>query len=613
MLSRKSKQGNNSEIRSCYVSSARIYAIVLLIFFLGGLVFFRLYAIQVRAHEQYKEYANNQHRLCQAILPLRGEIFLREKDQLFPVAVNEELMTVFAIPNEIENPELAARAIAEILNLDYADVISKLSKKNDLYEVLKRKLDHREVEAINNSLIKGIYMEGERWRYYPGDHLAAQSIGFVGYDGDQVKGQYGIESFFEQQLKGSAGMLEQEHDTFGRWISIGSKSIIPVKHGSEIVLTLDHVLQFKAESALKNAVNRHDANGGRIIIVDPYSGKIITMAIYPSFDLNEYSDAEDMAVYKNSLVSDSYECGSVFKPITMSAGLDTGKVAPDSTYTDTGQVIEAGFTITNSDGKAYGKQTMTDVIEKSLNTGAIFVAREVGNQHFLKYIKDFGFGKKTGIQVPGEATGNISNLSTNRDIEFYTASFGQGIAVTPLQLTMAYAVMANGGELYEPQIVEKIVDADKREIISEKKHGKAVISKQAANQITLMLESNVNNGHGKLAGVPGYRVAGKTGTAQISDKEKGGYLEDATTGTFAGFAPVDNPIFVMTVIIDHPKDVEWAESTAAPVFGELSKFMFDYFGIEPTEEFSSKDLEKFSKIHNYLAEEDEEKEEEEQE
>lgn len=590
------------------VSVARIYTVIGLILVCGGLVFLKLYSLQVSAHQEYMEYADNQHRLREKILPLRGEIFLREKDGLFLAAINRELSTVFAVPDEIEDAEYVAVKISKILDLEDDQVERKLAKKNDLYEILKRRLSEEEVDKIKEADIKGIYLESEKWRYYPGDQLAAQVIGFVGNNGESLKGQYGIESFFEENLKGSGGMLEQERDTFGRWISVGTKSITPARDGDDIVLTLDHVLQFKTELALKNAVERHGADSGKIVIIEPYSGKIIAMAAYPNFNLNEYQNVEDMSVFKNPIVSNLFECGSVFKPITMVAGLDAGKVEPDTTYVDVGHVIEAGFTIMNSDEKAHGKQTMADVIEKSLNTGAIFVEKEIGNQLFFKYVKDFGFGKKTKLSVSGEVSGNISNLLTNRDIEFYTASFGQGISVTPLQLAMAYAVLANGGDLNKPQIVEKIIQYDGKEKEISQTHTRSVISRRAANQITMMLESNVVNGHGKLAGVPGFRIAGKTGTAQIPDKEKGGYLEDATTGTFAGYGPVENPVFAMVVIIDYPKDVQWAESTAAPVFGELSRFMFDYFGIEPTKDFTSKDLEKFSKTHNYLAEKEPKKE-----
>ena len=587
------------------LSRFRIYITIVMILVSSGLVFFRLYVLQVRAHEQYKEIASDQHKFRQKILPARGEIFLREKSGLFPVAVNRELMTAFAVPKEIENLERAITFVSEVLNLDRGEVAYKLSKNDDLYEVLKRKLSEEEVQKIKQLDEKGIYLEGEDWRYYPGEDLASHVVGFVGYQDKELEGIYGIERQFENELRGQLGMLEQERDTLGRWISIGSKSVTPARSGNDIILTINHVLQFKAEVALKNAVERHGADGGKIIIIDPYSGQIIALAAVPTFNPNEYSNVEDMGVFRNSIVSDEYECGSVFKAITMAAGLDTGKVTPETTYVDNGQIQEAGFTIQNSDLKAHGVQTMTSVIEKSLNTGAIFVEKQVGNQQFFRYVKDFGFGKKTGIELPSETAGNISNLETNRTIEFYTASFGQGITVTPIQLAMVYGAVANGGEMLKPHVVYSIGKSSKEMHIFEKEIKKTVISKEAANQLTLMLESNVTVGHGKSAGVPGYRVAGKTGTAQIPDKETGGYLENATTGTFAGFGPVDNPVFVMVVIIDYPKDVEWAESTAAPVFGELSKFMFDYFGIEPTEEYIQEELEKFTRTHNYLSDKEE--------
>ncbi|MEA2006641.1 MAG: penicillin-binding protein 2 [Patescibacteria group bacterium] len=591
---------NGQGCENC-LSRFRIYTTIFMILISSGLVFFRLYALQVRAHDEYKSIASNQHKFKQEILPVRGEIFLREKNNEFPVAVNRELMTAFAVPKEIEDLERATVVVSEALSLDQSEVARKLSKKDDFYEVLKRKLSNHEVEKIRQLKEKGIFLEGENWRYYPSGSLASNVVGYVGYQDKVLEGIYGVERYFEDELQGKSGMLEQERDTFGRWISVGSKSVTPARDGRSIVLTLNHVLQFKAETVLKNAVKRHGADSGKIVISDPYSGQILALASFPTFNPNEYSDVENVSVFRNPIVSDEYECGSVFKTITMAAGLDTGKVTPETTYIDTGQVVEAGFKIKNSDEKSYGEQTMTNVIEKSLNTGAIHVVREVGNQQFIRYVKDFGFGSKSGIELPGEISGNISNLRTNRDIEFYTASFGQGITVTPLQLVMAYGAIANGGELLKSHIIYSIQNSAGEEKKFEKEVERTVISRETANQLTLMLESNVVDGHGKLAGVPGYRVAGKTGTAQIPDKEKGGYLENATTGTFAGFGPVENPVFSMVVIIDYPKDVEWAESTAAPVFGEMSKFMFDYYGIEPTQEYSQKDFEKFTRTHNYLA------------
>ncbi len=579
---------------------ARIYMVIFVILIFAIIIILQLFKLQVRDNIKYSDLAKKQHKGSQRILPTRGEIFLRQKEEKFSVAVNQELKTIFAIPKEIKDPGIIATKISPILGLDEGEVLRKLSKKDDLYEVLERRITNELFLKIEEMKLEGIYGESEYWRYYPGNSLAAHVVGFVGYKDDKLSGRYGIENRLEKILSGQEGRMEQEKDVFGRWISIGTKSIIPERNGKDVVLTLESVLQFKAETAIENTVKRHDADSGKVIITNPKTGEILAMAAYPTFNPNEYSKVEDISIFKNPLISSEYECGSVFKSITMSIGLDTDKIKPETTYIDTGNVLEAGFKIQNSDGKAYQQQTMTQIIEKSLNTGVIFVEKKVGNQEFLRYVEDFGFGEVTGLNLPGEADGNISNLKTDRDIEYFTASFGQGISVTPLQLVMAYGAMANGGKLMKPQIVSGIIDESGVEEKIEAEEVRTVISKETSKEISLMMESNVINGHGKLAAVPGYRIAGKTGTAQIPDKENGGYLENATTGTFAGYGPVEDPIFAMVTIIDYPKDVEWAESTAAPIFGELSKTILDYYGIEPTEEYSSKDLEKFAETHNYL-------------
>ena len=268
----------------------------------------------------------------------------------------------------------------------------------------------------------------------------------------------------------------------------------------------------------------------------------------------------------------------------MASGIDAGVISPNTTYVDTGVISEAGYNIKNSDGKAYGEQTMTQVLEASLNTGVIFVEKLLGNARFKDYILKFGFGEKTGINLPGELAGNITNLKNLKShIQFFTASYGQGLTVTPLQVLNAYSAIGNGGNLMKPQIIEKIIYSDGTEKTIEPEIIRPVIKKETSEQVKNMLESVVVNGHGKRAAVPGYRVGGKTGTAQVAKKDSVGYEDGVTIGSFAGLAPLEKPRFAVIVKIDNPKDVLWAESSAAPAFGEVMRFLLTYYNVEPSQ------------------------------
>jgi cell division protein FtsI/penicillin-binding protein 2 len=263
----------------------------------------------------------------------------------------------------------------------------------------------------------------------------------------------------------------------------------------------------------------------------------------------------------------------------MAAAIDTDKVLPDSTYIDEGFVKYGQFTIKNSDGKANGVPPMTQVLEKSLNTGAIYVEEKLGNDLFRQYVRNFGFGQKTGVELGMEAPGDISSLDKKGDIYSATASYGQGITATPLQIVSAFAAIANGGNLMKAYLVDEINKSDGAKIKTEPKIVRRVINERTATLTSGMLVSVVENGHGKRAGVPGYYVAGKTGTAQVHKSNGPGYEENITIGSFVGFAPVEDPRFAMIVKIDHPRDVQWAESSAAPIFGEIAKFLLNYYQV----------------------------------
>ncbi len=607
-----SKKNKNSELAS---AQGRIYflSFFILVIFLG--LVFKLCSLQIFSHDVFKLLAEDQHTISQKLIPRRGEIFLQDNEKSYPLAVNKETKLAYVVPKEVENPEKTAMEVSQILNLDVQEVLEKIKKLDDGYEPLKNRLSEEEIKKIIELNAKGIRLADENYRFYPFGELAANVLGFVGWQGDKLSGRYGIESYFQEKLQGEEGNIFQNRDTAGRWIPLGIRKLNPAKNGSNLILTIDHIIQYETERLLKGAVKKFEADSGSIVVMDPETGKILSMANYPSFDPNNYSQVEDINSFRNLSTSVSYECGSIFKPITMAMGVDSGKISSETTYTDTGSVKEAGYTIKNSENKVYGLQTMSGVLENSINTGVIFVEKQVGNKNFLDYVKRFGFGETTGIELEGESYGDINNLENLKsDINFFTASFGQGIMVTPIQLASAFSAIANGGKLMKPQIVEKIISENgtKEEVI-EPKEVRRVISESAAEEVKKMLRNVVEKGHGKRAGVPGYLVGGKTGTAQVASTSSRGYEEEKTNGSFAGFAPLENPKYTIMVRIENPRAVEWAESSAAPTFGELMRFLLEYANVEPTEAYTQKDLETFNVTHDlkkYLMEVEKKEEEE---
>jgi len=431
---------------------------------------------------------------------------------------------------------------------------------------------------------KGLGYTMTPYRYYPEGTLDSNMIGFVNYAN---VGSYGLEAYFNDELSGTSGSLKGERGNgASRSVVIAndSEQVAPVD-GSDLVLTIDRAVEFYVCQKLEESRNLYKFESGSVVVVKPDTGEIIAMCSWPNFDPNNYKDVTDESVFMNPIVSAQYEPGSVFKTITMAAAIDQKKVTPDTTYNDTGKILIPGWSkpINNSDSDTYGahgKTTMTTVLEKSLNLGAIFAMQQIGPKVFTDYIKNFGFGEKTGIELGSEAGGNINNLLVNnvKPITAATASFGQGLTATPLQMLMSYAAIANHGILMKPYLVKQIIRKDGTVIETKPHEIRQVISEDTANTISAMLVNVAENGTAKKARVSGYYIGGKTGTAQISGAG-GKYLADQYIHTFVGIAPIDKPKFVMLVKMDKPKGFKYAESTATPLFGEIADFLLKYYQV----------------------------------
>jgi cell division protein FtsI/penicillin-binding protein 2 len=533
----------------------------------------------------WQSLATDQHRFFARLIPFRGEIKITDQasPESYPVATNIQSPLVYVVPKDVQDKMAVARSLAPILGMGEQEIYDKINQPGRSYVPLKRKLTEGEREKVEALRLTGVQIDEETVRYYPEGQLLSNLVGFLGYkDGSTERtGVYGLERSYQDQLAGRPGHIRSFKEGGGAWLFGADQEFVPAQNGTQLILSVDRSIQLAVEETLKKTVEKHGADGGCIIVMNPKTGAIVAMASNPTFNANEYGKVTDPAVFANSCTTASYEPGSVFKAVTMAAALDQGAVGPDTVYTDPGQMEIDGYTIKNSDNKAHGVQTMTQVLEESLNTGVIFAKNKIGNQKFLEYVKRFGFGVPTGVDVQ-ESAGNLNNLKGNIEVNYATASFGQGILVTPLQMTTAYAALANAGIMPRPYVVASKIDAEGKTEDTKPKYSERVVSPAAAASTAAMLVSVVEHGHGKRAAVPGYYVAGKTGTAQVAKKDGGGYDPDNNIGTFVGFAPVEDPKFVMLVRINHPRDVKFAESTAAPAFGELAQFILSYYNVPPT-------------------------------
>lgn len=569
------------------ISFLRIFFVIV-----GVIIGVRLFAVQILQHSLYSAKAENQHDIYQEITPNRGEIFLQDYSltkknpgvsNLVPMAVNRQYQMAYVVPREINESqrEEVSQKISELLVMDKADILKKLQKSDDPYEALKRKLDDETVKKIKEAKVIGLHLSAEDWRYYPLGETAAPIVGFLGGGGEKKVGQYGVESYYEKELAGQVGFMKSSRDALGGLAPTNNLDVEPAKDGSSLVLTIDQNIQWQLEQKLKAVTEKWGSPSGCGIVMEPKTGRILAMASVPELDPNDYAKAKDINVFKNSCIQTAYEPGSVMKPITMSAGINEGKVTPQTTFEDSGSLQIGSYVIYNAQNKKYGLATMTNVLENSINTGAAFVQRLLGKEVFVKYINAFGFNKLTGIDLAGEVKANLYNLTQKAEINFVTASFGQGVAVTPLQMVTALSAIANGGKLMKPYVVDRIIKSDGQIIQIKPQEVSQVVRESTANQVTAMLVSASKTHYYTAVKIrDNYLVATKTGTAQIADPAKRGYGAE-TNHSFVGFAPALDPRFIIFLKIEKPHGINFAVSSLSPVFNDVAQYILNYLEVKP--------------------------------
>ncbi len=558
-------------------------ALVMLVVLVGQLL-----RKQVFEYGTYAAMAQDQQVAEITSEPDRGSIYAYDRtasdfgvsqstndSQLHPVAINVTKYDIMVVPTNVEDKEATARALSEKLeDVDYDELLADLKTDKLYIPPIAKRVEKDKAEEISNLNLAGVVTVPKSVRYYPEGGMLAQVLGFVNFDGE---GSGGVEKYYDSELEGVAGVVYGVKDTHGRVIEVNDQA--EAQDGVSLVLTIDSTVQFVVEKELKSAIEKYGAQGGSIVIMEPDTGKILAMASEPSYDPNTFNEVseDDQWKFVNPSVTYSWEPGSIMKPVVMAAAINDGKVEPDTKPDDleggfSNMITVDGYEIHNSDDVAHGYETMTEVLENSDNIGMAWVSDKLGKDTMYKYLQSFGFGEKTGIDLEAESSGQLLDVSDWRDVHRVTMSFGQGLSVTPIQMVTAYSVLANGGKLVKPHLLDTVISASGEEREVQTTEVREVISNETADKIKEMLVSVVENGHGKAAQVEGFRVAGKTGTAQVVNDE-GEYEENAHIGGFIGFAPADDPKFVMLVKLDRPSNVEFAESSAAPTFGTIAKWL----------------------------------------
>lgn len=564
----------------------RIFWIKIFFLFFFLTLYARLFYWQVVRADYLQAQAEGQHFTDIKVGALRGNIFFADGSILTSIVPS---FSLFGQPKLIAEDQKLSTGylLAKTLTLDTdqvdslaKDFINKLSQ--DYYWVsLKKGISYEKKRQIESLNLKGIGFEQGSSRFYPEGSSSAHLLGFVGSDakGDN-KGYFGLEGFYDGELKGVSGTLRHEKDAFGLPILIGNFFTSVAKNGKDLVLNIDRSVQFIVEQSLKAGLEKYGARAGSAVVMDPRSGAILALASFPSYDPQNYFNFPK-EYYKNPVVADQYEPGSTFKVLVISAALNEDLVKPDTRCDKcSGPISIGGFSIRTWNNKYYPDTTLKDVIIHSDNTGMVFTGLKLGLDKFYAYLENYGFGQPTNIDLQDEFAPEIKPKNEWREVDLATASFGQGIAVTPIQMVSAVSVIANGGNLMEPHVVKLIRD-DSSTFEIKPKIIRQVIKNSTAQTVKAMMVQAVEEGEAKFYRPWGFKVAGKTGTAQIP--LAGHYDPDKTIASFVGFAPADDPQFVMLVQYDQPSSSIYGSETAAPTFFEIAKELFNYYNIAPTE------------------------------
>lgn len=563
-------------------SLSRIRTISIAVLFFAAILLGRLYFVQIVHGDEFANKADRQYLQSTYEYFNRGSIYFESKDGEKVSAASLKTGFIVAMnPKLVKDADTTFKKLSEYINIDVNDFYSKANKQNDPYEEITKRVPSDDAKKIEDSKMPGITLYKERWRFYPGNSLASHALGFVAYKDNELAGRYGLERYYEETLR-------RNNDTV--FVNFFAEIFSNIQKGfsadekleGNVITSIEPSVQVFVEKELAKLSQNWNSEYSGAIIMDPQDGQIISMALYPTFDPNNLKDEKNSTIFKNHIVESVYEMGSIIKPLTMAAGIDSGAVTSHTTYFDSGSVTLDKKTFSNFDGKGRGVVDMQEVLNQSLNTGVAFVVKQMGKKNFAEYMRDYGLGEETGIDLPNETHGLIDNLNSPRDIEYATASFGQGIAMTPIETIRALATLGNGGKLVNPHIGKKI----EYTIGTSKKIDpgvpKQILKKETSEEISRMLVKVVDTAllQGKVK-MDRYSIAAKTGTAQIARESGGGYYEDRYLHSFFGYFPAFSPRFIVFLYTYDPKGVNYASETLTYPFMDIAQFLINYYQIPP--------------------------------
>jgi cell division protein FtsI (penicillin-binding protein 3) len=555
------------------LANRRIRLLVAVFAIVFGVTLLRAVWLQGVRAQSLGQMAASQHRQTVTVAANRGTIYDSTGVQL---AISEQAITVYADPLQIKDATKVAPVVAHILGLDPKQVYVKLSDRTHGFVYVERKADAARAAKLQLRHITGLGFYPEERRFYPQHSIAAQVLGYAGVDNH---GLSGLELALDNPLAGRAGRETLVRDPFGHVLD--SVVSTTARDGTDVSLTIDHNIQAQAELVLRQTVQKWHAKDGSAIVLDPHTGAVLAMAVAPTYDANAFPGAPKDA-QRNRAITDTYEPGSTFKLVTVAGALSTGIVTPSTPFVLPYEIQVADRKIHDAEPRGTERMSVARILSKSSNVGAITLARLLGKDRLTSWISRFGFGHPTGIDFPGESQGIVLPANKWSGSTIGNVPIGQGIAVTPMQMASAYAAIANGGVWTRPHLVERVGDGLAKPVLRRR-----VVTRWIARELTLMLQNVVLDGTGTLAQIPGYHVAGKTGTAAKPDST-GGYSTSKYVASFVGFAPATRPRVVVLVTVDEPQGAIWGGVVAAPAFRAIAQQTLQYLSAPPDAAATSK-------------------------